>query len=45
LDNKAGEKEITDLVKAQVGTIHNNRGIVLKDINDNATRFARKIMA
>jgi hypothetical protein len=33
------------LVKAQFGTSRGNRGIVLKDINDNETRFASKLMA
>jgi hypothetical protein len=45
LDNKVCEKEITELVKAQFGTSRGNRGIVLKDINDNVTRFANKLMA
>jgi hypothetical protein len=45
LDNKAREKEIVELVKAQFGTSRGNRGIVLKDINDNATRFTNKLMA
>lgn len=45
LDNKAREKEIAKLVKAQFGTNRGNKGIVLKDINDNATRFANKLMA
>jgi hypothetical protein len=38
------EKEITGLVKAQFGTSQGNMGIVLKDINDKATRFANKLM-
>jgi hypothetical protein len=45
LDNKACKKEITQLVKAQFGTSWGNRGIVLKDINDNVTRFTNNIMA
>jgi hypothetical protein len=45
LDNKARKKEIVELVKAQFGTSRGNMGIVLRDINDNATRFANNIMA
>jgi len=45
LDNKACEKEITELVKAQFGTSKGNRVIVFKDINDNATRFSNKLMS
>ena len=45
VDNKARKKEITQLVKAQFGTSWGNRGIVLKDINDNVTRFTNNIMA
>jgi len=45
LDKKAREKEIVELFKAQFGTSRGNRGIVLRDINDNATRFASKLVA
>jgi hypothetical protein len=45
LDNKAREKENVELVKAQFGTSRGNRGIVLKDIRDNVTRFTNNIMA
>jgi hypothetical protein len=45
LENKARENEIVELVKEQFGTIRGNRGIMLRDINDNATRFTSKIMA
>jgi len=45
LDNKAGEKEIIKLVKVQFGTSRGNRGIVLRDINDDTTRFSNNIMA
>jgi hypothetical protein len=45
LENKAHEKEIVELVKAQFGTSRRNRGIVLKEINGNAKRFSNKIMA
>jgi hypothetical protein len=45
LDNKAHEKEIFELVKAQFGTSRGNIGIVLKDINDSATSFTNKLMA
>jgi hypothetical protein len=45
LDNKAREKEIDKLVKAQFGTSRGNKGIFLKDINDNATTFTNKLMA
>jgi hypothetical protein len=38
-------KDITELVKSQFGTSRGNRGIVLRDINDNITRFSNKIMA
>jgi hypothetical protein len=44
LDNKAREKEIIELVKVQFGTRRGNRGIVLKDINDNAKRLSIKLM-
>jgi hypothetical protein len=44
LDKRASEKEIVELVKAQFGTSRGNEGIVLKDIDDNATRFANKLM-
>jgi hypothetical protein len=44
LVNKACEKEITELVEAQFGTSRGNKGIVLKDINDNMTRFSSKLM-
>jgi hypothetical protein len=45
LDNKACEKEITEIVKAQFGTNRGNMGIVLRDINDDTTRFTNKLMA
>jgi hypothetical protein len=45
LENKAHEKEIIELVKEQFGTNRGNRGIVLRDINDNVTRFSNNIMA
>jgi hypothetical protein len=45
LDNKVCEKEIAELIKAQFGTSRGNRGIVIKDINDNAIRFSNKLMA
>jgi hypothetical protein len=45
LDNKAHEKEIVELVKAQFGTNRGNRDIVLRDINDDVKRFTSKIMA
>jgi hypothetical protein len=45
LDNKVREKEIQNKVKAQFDTTRGNRGIVIKDINDNVTRFASKLMA
>jgi hypothetical protein len=44
LNNKVCEKEIVELVKAQFDTNRGNRGIVLKDINGNATRFTNKLM-
>jgi hypothetical protein len=44
LENKAREKEIAEIVKAQFGTNRGNRGIVIKDINDIATRFTNKLM-
>jgi hypothetical protein len=44
LDNKVREKEITELVKAQFGTSRGNKGIVLKDINDNVNRFSNKLV-
>jgi hypothetical protein len=45
LDNKAHEKDIVELVKSQFGTSRRKRGIFLRDINDNATRFSSKLMA
>jgi hypothetical protein len=45
LDNKACEKEIAELVKAQLGTSQGNKGIMLKDINENATSFTSKLIA
>jgi hypothetical protein len=36
LENKAREKEIVEIVKAQFGTNRGNKGIFLKDINDPA---------
>jgi hypothetical protein len=45
LDNKARKKDITELVKSQFGTNRGNtRGIVLRDINENVTRFTNNIM-
>jgi len=44
LDNKACDKEIDELVKAQFGTSKGNMGIVLRDINENTTRFAKNLM-
>jgi hypothetical protein len=44
LDNKACEKEIIELVKVKFSTNRGNRGIVIKDINDNMTRFTKNIM-
>jgi hypothetical protein len=44
MDNKARRKKIAELVKAQFGTSRANKGIVLKDINDNETRFTNKLM-
>jgi hypothetical protein len=40
LDNKAHEKEIVEIVKEQFGTNRGNMGIVLRDINDDMTRFS-----
>jgi hypothetical protein len=42
LDNKAHKKEIAEIVKAQFGTSGRNRGIVLRDINDEAKRFTTR---
>jgi hypothetical protein len=44
LENKGHEKEIVELVKEKFGTSRGNKGIALKYINDNATRFANKLM-
>jgi hypothetical protein len=45
LDNKAREKEIAEQVKVQFSTTRGNRGIIIKDINDNGTRFTSNFMA
>jgi hypothetical protein len=45
LENKARKKELAEPVKAQFDTTWGNIGIVIKDINDNVTRFASKLMA
>jgi hypothetical protein len=45
LDNKENEKEITKIVKEQFGTKKGNRGIVLRDINDEMTTFYSNLMA
>jgi hypothetical protein len=39
------ENEIVELVKEKFGTSGGNRGIVLKYINKNVTRFTRNFMA
>jgi hypothetical protein len=44
LENKACEKELVEQVKAQFDTTRGNRGIIIKEINDNATRFTSKLM-
>jgi hypothetical protein len=44
LENKAREKEIAKIVKAQFGTNRGNMGIFLKDINDLVTWFTSKLM-
>jgi hypothetical protein len=44
LENKAQEKESVDIMKAQFGINTGNQGIVIKDINDSATRFSSKLM-
>jgi len=33
------------MVKAQFDTTRGNRGIIIKDINDNMTRFTNNIVA
>jgi hypothetical protein len=45
LENKVHKKEIIKIVNAQFGTNRGNMCIVLRDINDNATRFSNKLMA
>jgi hypothetical protein len=45
LDNKASKKEIAELVKEQFGTKKGNKGIFLRDINNNVERFTNKLMA
>jgi len=42
--NKVRKKEISELIKAQFGTSQGNRGIILKDINDNVKRFSNNLM-
>jgi hypothetical protein len=44
LDNKVREKEIIEIVKEKFGTSRGNRGIVIRYINDDVTRFANKLM-
>jgi Ni2+-binding GTPase involved in maturation of urease and hydrogenase len=44
LDNKACEKETTEIVKTQFHTSRGNKGIVLRDINDEVKRFNTKLM-
>ena len=45
LENKSREKEIVEIVKVRFDTNKGNCGIVIKDINDFATRFSSKLMA
>jgi hypothetical protein len=45
LDNKSRDKEIAEEVKAQFGTNRGTRGLIIKDINDHATKFSTKLMA
>jgi hypothetical protein len=45
LDNKARDKEIAEEVKAQFRTNRGTRGIIIKDINDPATKFSTNLMA
>jgi hypothetical protein len=45
LEIKSRDKEIVEAVKAQFRTDRGNKGIVIKDINDPATRFSTNIMA
>jgi hypothetical protein len=45
LENKSREKEIAEIMKVQFRTNIGVWGIVIKDINDVATRFASKPMA
>jgi hypothetical protein len=45
LENKVHEKELAEQVKAQFHTTRVNRGIIIKEINDNMTRFVSKLMA
>jgi len=39
------EYDIIDIVKVQFRTNRGNKGIVLRDINDDVTGFTNKIMA
>jgi hypothetical protein len=45
LENKERDKEIVEEVKEEFRKNIGNMGIVIKDINDPATRFATKLMA
>jgi hypothetical protein len=45
LDNKSTDKEIAEEVKAQFGTNKGTEGLIIKDINDHATKFATKLIA
>jgi hypothetical protein len=45
LENKAREKEIAEIVKAQFGKNRGSRGIVLKEINDAMMQLSNKLMA
>jgi hypothetical protein len=44
LENKAREKELEEQVKAQFNTMRGSRGLIIKEINDDMTRFAKKLI-
>jgi hypothetical protein len=44
LDEKTKEKSISDEIKNKYGTERGSRGIIIKKINEPATRFVTKLM-
>jgi hypothetical protein len=44
LEDKIGEKSISDEIKVKYGVERGNKGIKINDINDHATRFATRFL-